>query len=156
MNNLFGDASGTQLNRIFNSDRSCKRCGVQYTEKTNIGRWRCMAFHPLSRFTTPHDTQYPCCDRAIGSDGCVPADHTDVVLFDVAPKLLSRQDMATLGLEKFHCARSWLPDGNTGGYVVHRVDRSAYEESIDPGRVNTSDHLQDRMCSPLNRSTNIV
>ncbi len=156
MDNLFGDASGVKLNRIFNSERVCKRCDVSYIERSNIGRWRCTAFHPLSRFATTHDPTYSCCDRPVGSTGCVRADHTDSVMLDVAPKTLSRQDIITLGLDKLFCANSWVPDGTSGGYVVHRVDKAAYETSGDPARVDTNESFQSLLRSPLNRSIAIM
>jgi hypothetical protein len=131
MNELFSDINGSRdLNEKLDRQRTCRRCASVYTERENIGRWRCDAYHPLERFATTHDAVFQCCGRPRDAHGCVAADHTDVVMFDSGVKTISRQSVALLDVGAMAQRKSWRLNEN-GGYTVHRVDPDAYAASID-------------------------
>lgn len=51
--------------------RICIYCHIRYTEKENIGTWRCV-YHPFFA----RDGEFPCCGLR-SAHGCTPCDHTD-------------------------------------------------------------------------------
>lgn len=117
------------VNTFLDRPRVCRRCGTAYTERENIGQWRCTNYHPLSRFATVHDTLLACCNRHYTSPGCVAADHTDSLMLDNEPKLITTQVAALLDVKKMFRTNAWIKNANQS-YLVHRVDPVAYERSI--------------------------
>jgi hypothetical protein len=124
MDTLFATlGSSDELQQALDQLRFCVRCQSQFTERDNIGRWRCTQFHPLASYATAHSNHYRCCNQRIPSRGCVAADHTDQLIYDVEPKLVDLALLNALG-EQAIVQRTWQPIDATN-YLVHRVDRNA-------------------------------
>lgn len=132
--NLFADMAGNRdIIDFLDRPRLCIRCCYIYTERNNIGRWRCERYHPLEQMVTPQSRRYECCGQALGSRGCVRADHTDATVVSVQPRLLERRIVNMLNTKTMFRAESWKSDGS-GGYIINRVDIAAHRERAD---VNT-------------------
>jgi hypothetical protein len=147
MNALFGQlGSASELDVVLSAPRVCMRCNALYCERENIGRWQCIEFHPLDNYMTVHDRTYPCCHQAVGSRGCVRADHTDELVYNCQPRLVDRAIMSLLGADIVD-DRSWQLLDN-GNYMVDRVDHEAYMDMCSAGG-STANHNQHVLVSPI-------
>lgn len=145
METLFFDINGSaQINLFLDVQHECKRCGFFYQERDNIGRWKCTRFHPLENFATPHDRFFKCCGQPRDARGCVAADHTDLILFDVEAKLIRREEVTVLNLAKMVQNKSWQLQ-SSGSYLVYRVDPNAYNERVDAQQPDDDRHLQNML-----------
>lgn len=120
---------GSHVSSFLDRPRICRRCTTVYTERNNMGQWRCKEYHPLARFATVHDTLMPCCNKHYASPGCVAADHTDSLLLDNEPKLITSQVAALLDVKSMFRKVAWVKNANNS-FLVHRVDPHGYERSI--------------------------
>jgi hypothetical protein len=94
-----------------------------------MGQWQCKDYHPLSRFATVHDVLLPCCNKHYTSPGCVAADHTETLMLDNEPKLITSQVAAMIDVKKMFRSSAWVKNTNNS-FLVHRVDPVGYEKSI--------------------------
>jgi hypothetical protein len=107
--------------------RQCVNCGYTFSEQNNIGHWKCKRFHPMGRYATNGDTTYRCCKRAVGSPGCVPADHTDSDAPDQEQRAIDAQTVSCFQAAGVSvCKQSWTKS-SAGTYIIDRVDPDAME-----------------------------
>lgn len=131
MNHLFANIDGgADLDNYLDKMRACRNCDSWYTERANIGRWRCLGYHPLRRFASPHEQTLPCCDGKCDSPGCVRADHTDVILLEDGKRTITRQQLALLDVPSMIQSQSWRANGN-GGYTVYRVEPDGFAAAVN-------------------------
>src|SRR6056297_899957 len=127
MDTLFANiGSSSELHAQLDRVRLCVRCHRSFSERHNIGRWKCTGFHPLASYTSAHSKQYPCCNKPIPSRGCVAADHTDQTIYDVQPKLVDLALLNAVGAQAIN-DKTWRRIDNNH-YVVHRVDLNAHDD----------------------------
>ena len=75
---------------LWYNEYKCTRCGILFTEATNLGSWGCTqhAYYGRTDITSPYwnhppaGSKWPCCGQTVKSNplferGCVRADHTD-------------------------------------------------------------------------------
>lgn len=137
-NTLFAAVAGVaELTAHLDDNRICTRCDFVFTERHNLGVWRCARYHPYERFMTPHDRQYRCCNRFRGDRGCVPADHVDEMLEDIRATTISSQKQALIDAKNLVKAKSWRLLSNKS-YLVQRIDPVAYNEAISVSRTEPS------------------
>ena len=70
-----------EINRWKSKELTCYKCGTFFYEIDNIGQWKCRQHASI----TPQNGEWSCCKKILGtghvsSDGCVPSDHTTLLI----------------------------------------------------------------------------
>lgn len=130
------DASADMLLK-FNAPRLCVRCGVIYKERDNIGVWRCKRYHPLFNLATPRSETYRCCGRSVADDdnGCVAADHIDVVCERTLPTRCAPHTIALLEESEIRIARKHY-DPASEMILIDRYDTVEKRRRSNPNRIS--------------------
>lgn len=137
---MFADVAGnSHLLEFIDLERVCRRCDSIYTERENMGQWRCRAFHPLDGCTIGF-APYRCCGGKPNSLGCVMADHTDTLVCISNPRAVSRQLAALIDIPRLSKKRAWKSDGRHG-YIVERIDITGYRDRISATGAATNSAL---------------
>ena len=146
------------LERWMRTKLRCARCGVDFFEIKNLGRWQCFQH---ASFVVDHGTgKWPCCGRVrrnshmLHSVGCVRADHTtlpipfneghDMPLPKAAVRLIQPHKEAIVPLSE-SCpeeSASTDPEDYYATVVVRRFDACAADRRgrLDPGCVKERKH----------------
>lgn len=133
---LLGGSSRQEIDRALNVLQVCRRCGLEYREKTNMGTWRCRGFHPLAAFVTANSATYQCCGRHIGERGCVPADHTSFYEWNLTPERVD-DDAADIAqkYEKTIVGKNprpkWHYDKAKRAWYIQRIDVEEHERVVE-------------------------
>jgi hypothetical protein len=136
--------SSAALLEIFNADRLCLRCALNYKERDNIGQWQCKKFHPLFNWTGPGDKKYKCCARAVSDsfvwDGCVQSDHNDKETERTAPTKIAPHTKALFDENAIDFSHAAI-DARTGVALVDRYDVDEYERRVHPTLVVSDEKI---------------
>ncbi len=74
-----------KLKKQLNEKRTCFWCGNKYKMTESVGQWDC-SYHPKKY--NEETRVYYCCDRLVGSSGCVRCDHNEDRDFNDSLKIL--------------------------------------------------------------------
>lgn len=118
-------SNGGDLIEAMERERVCVRCNAIFTERENLGLWRCKHYHPRAAAMTAHTRQYECCGGNYRSKGCVSADHSDRVQENYDDVFFPPDDLERLDFDRVVTSNAWraLPGG--GGVLVKRFDSTA-------------------------------
>lgn len=141
MQELFKNVGGSsQLNTLLDAPRCCLRCRATYTERNNLGEWKCTAYHPLAEYTTFSKLPYRCCGKPYGSFGCVKADHTDELCDDIQPRVINAALLALLDKKSLLAREHSCKKTSSGNVIIKRVDERTYHRRCNVSESRASTH----------------
>ena len=144
-------SNGGDLIEAMERERVCVRCNAIFTERENLGLWRCRRYHPRAAAMTAHTEAYECCGGNYRSKGCVPADHSDREQESYDDVFFPPDDLERLDFDRVVTSQAWraLPAG--GGVVVKRFDDKAMYNACREPRVEQRHCASSKFRAPVLR-----